>query len=95
MCDLGGKVGDLKKAFDEYAGREGDPNTLTKRELKAMIQDKMGPALKDAKCPDKLDKIFECMDKNGDGEVDFAEFMQAIGMLMSAVHGWHAKGPKS
>uniref|UniRef100_A0A3B3ZHI2 EF-hand domain-containing protein n=1 Tax=Periophthalmus magnuspinnatus TaxID=409849 RepID=A0A3B3ZHI2_9GOBI len=91
MSELGAQVCDMKKAFDEYAGRDGNPSTLTKEELKQMLQDKMGPALKCAKSPDKVDTIFECMDKNKDGEVDFPEFMKVVGMMMSAANGWQMK----
>ncbi|MGL4539310.1 MAG: protein S100 [Cetobacterium sp.] len=46
MGELGDKVADLKKLFDQYASRDGKPDTLSKKELKQMIKDKMAPGLK-------------------------------------------------
>uniref|UniRef100_A0A3P8S4U0 EF-hand domain-containing protein n=1 Tax=Amphiprion percula TaxID=161767 RepID=A0A3P8S4U0_AMPPE len=51
----------LKVLFTEYAGKSGNKETLSKRELaeiKAEIKD-----------------FFDLLDEDGDGEVDFKEFV--------------------
>ncbi|XP_036031015.1 protein S100-G [Onychomys torridus] len=62
---------EMKSIFQKYAAKEGDPNQLSKEELKLLIQSEFPSLLKDSST---LDKLFEELDKNGDGEVSFEEF---------------------
>lgn len=36
----------LIKSFSKYSGREGDPHTLSKAELKELLQNELGELLK-------------------------------------------------
>lgn len=36
----------LVKSFSKYSGREGDPHTLSKAELKELLQNELGELLK-------------------------------------------------
>uniref|UniRef100_A0A671UM73 Ictacalcin n=1 Tax=Sparus aurata TaxID=8175 RepID=A0A671UM73_SPAAU len=62
------------ETFRKYSGREGDPTTLTKAELKELLQNELGELV--GKAPDKaaVDRIFSDLDSNQDNLVDFAEF---------------------
>ncbi|XP_012512095.1 PREDICTED: protein S100-G [Propithecus coquereli] len=62
---------ELKSVFEKYAAKEGDPNQLSKAELKLLIQAEFPSVLKG---PKTLDDLFQEVDKNGDGEVSFEEF---------------------
>ncbi|KAK2507281.1 hypothetical protein MC885_004157 [Smutsia gigantea] len=62
---------ELKSIFEKYAAQEGDPDQLSKEELKLLIQSEFPSLLKG---PSTLDDLFQELDKNGDGEVSFEEF---------------------
>ncbi|XP_035306061.1 protein S100-G [Cricetulus griseus] len=62
---------EMKNIFQKYAAKEGDPNQLSKEELKLLIQAEFPTLLKGSST---LDNLFEELDKNGDGEVSFEEF---------------------
>ncbi|XP_028617835.1 protein S100-G isoform X2 [Grammomys surdaster] len=62
---------EMKSIFQKYATKEGDPNQLSKEELKLLIQAEFPNLLKDSST---LDNLFKDLDKNGDGEVSYEEF---------------------
>ncbi|KAB1253602.1 Protein S100-G [Camelus dromedarius] len=66
---------ELKGIFEKYAAKEGDPNQLSKEELKLLIQNEFPSLLKG---PSTLDDLFQELDKNGDGEVSFEEFQVLV-----------------
>ncbi|KAI4545674.1 hypothetical protein MJG53_021219, partial [Ovis ammon polii x Ovis aries] len=66
---------ELKGIFEKYAAKEGDPNQLSKEELKLLLQTEFPSLLKG---PSTLDELFEELDKNGDGEVSFEEFQVLV-----------------
>ncbi|XP_031226610.1 protein S100-G isoform X2 [Mastomys coucha] len=62
---------EMKSIFQKYAAKEGDPNQLSKEELKLLIQSEFPSLLK---ASSTLDTLFKELDKNGDGEVSYEEF---------------------
>ncbi|TKC41673.1 protein S100-G [Monodon monoceros] len=66
---------ELKSIFEEYAAKEGDPNQLSKEELKLLIETEFPSLLKG---PSTLDDLFQELDRNGDGEVSFEEFQVLV-----------------
>ncbi|KAI5759063.1 unnamed protein product [Gulo gulo] len=66
---------ELKSIFEKYAAKEGDPDQLSKEELKLLIQTEFPSLLKG---PSTLDDLFQELDKNGDGEVSFEEFQVLV-----------------
>ncbi|XP_077001044.1 protein S100-G [Tamandua tetradactyla] len=62
---------ELKRIFEKYAAKEGDPDQLSKDELGILIQTEFPNLLKGSST---LDDLFKELDKNGDGEVSFEEF---------------------
>ncbi|XP_075394734.1 protein S100-G [Tenrec ecaudatus] len=66
---------ELKSIFEKYAAKEGDPDQLSKDELKQLVQAEFPNLLKG---PTTLDDLFQELDKNGDGEVSFEEFQVLI-----------------
>ncbi|XP_003791916.1 protein S100-G [Otolemur garnettii] len=66
---------ELRKIFEKYAAKEGDPDQLSKEELKLLIQAEFPNLLKG---PNTLDDLFQELDKNGDGEVSFEEFQLLV-----------------
>ncbi|XP_038613454.1 protein S100-G [Tachyglossus aculeatus] len=66
---------ELKRIFEKYAAKEGDPDQLCKEEFKLLIQAEFPQLLKG---PATLDALFQELDKNGDGEVSFDEFQVLV-----------------
>ncbi|KAK1347035.1 hypothetical protein QTO34_000897 [Cnephaeus nilssonii] len=69
---------ELKSIFEKYAAKEGDPNQLSKEELRLLIQTEFPSLLKG---PNTLEDLFKELDKNGDGEVSFEEFQGLLNKL--------------
>ncbi|XP_017374598.1 protein S100-G [Cebus imitator] len=66
---------ELNRIFEKYAAKEGDPNQLSKDELKLLIQAEFPSLLKG---PNTIDDLFQELDKNGDGEVSSEEFQVLV-----------------
>ncbi|KAM6144067.1 protein S100-G [Erethizon dorsatum] len=69
---------ELKSIFKKYAAKEGDPDQLSKEELRLLVQAEFPSLLKG---PSTLDDLFKELDKNGDGEVSFEEFQVFVKRL--------------
>ncbi|XP_048009739.1 ictacalcin-like [Megalobrama amblycephala] len=71
----------LIAAFHKYSGKEGDKSTLTKGELKDLLNAELKDIL--GKSDDKaaLDKIFKDLDANADGTVDFQEYVTLVACI--------------
>ncbi|KAM4818991.1 protein S100-G [Thomomys bottae] len=66
---------ELRNIFQKYAAKEGDPDQLSKDELKLLIQAEFPSLFQGAR---SLDDLFKELDKNGDGEVSFEEFQVLV-----------------
>ncbi|XP_016066660.1 PREDICTED: protein S100-G [Miniopterus natalensis] len=69
---------ELKSIFEKYAAKEGDPNQLSKEELRLLIQTEFPNLLKG---PNTLEDLFKELDQNGDGEVSFEEFQGLLNKI--------------
>ncbi|XP_073340726.1 ictacalcin-like [Pagrus major] len=58
--------------FDEHAGKEGDPKTLTKKEVCDLLKNDSFPI--QPSCQAEVDEFFNMLDGDGDGLVNFREF---------------------
>uniref|UniRef100_A0A8C8SSH5 Protein S100 n=1 Tax=Pelusios castaneus TaxID=367368 RepID=A0A8C8SSH5_9SAUR len=78
-CPLDQAIGLLVCVFHKYSGKEGDKNTLSKRELKELIQKELslGAKLKDT----EIAGLMEDLDRNKDQEVNFQEYVTFLGAL--------------
>ncbi|MEE6491721.1 hypothetical protein FKM82_016345 [Ascaphus truei] len=76
----------LISVFHTYSAREGDKYKLCRRELKDLLQNELGEflELQTQKDGSSLDKIMKELDENGDGEVDFQEFVILVASLTVA-----------
>ncbi|XP_057684281.1 ictacalcin-like [Corythoichthys intestinalis] len=73
-------------AFHEYAGKEGDKDSMNKREVKEMLTKEFGLKLEKAKDQTAIDRIFKDLDVNSDNKVDFQEFMILVTGLTVLLH---------
>uniref|UniRef100_A0A8V1A8N4 Protein S100 n=1 Tax=Gallus gallus TaxID=9031 RepID=A0A8V1A8N4_CHICK len=72
---LEGAMETLINVFHHYSGKEGDKYKLSKKELKELLQSELGCF---------LEKIMQDLDENGDGEVDFQEYVVLVAALTVA-----------
>ncbi|KAK3551552.1 hypothetical protein QTP70_019812 [Hemibagrus guttatus] len=68
----------LITVFHRYAGKEGNSTTLSRRELRQLMEAELSTFLKSQKDPATVDKIMKDLDTNGDGEVNFEEFVSLV-----------------
>ncbi|XP_007429152.3 uncharacterized protein LOC103053214, partial [Python bivittatus] len=68
----------LIAVFHSYSGKEGDKYKLSKKELKELLQNELGCFLETQRDTEAVDKIMHDLDENGDGEVDFQEFVVLV-----------------
>ncbi|KAF6739682.1 Protein S100-A1 [Oryzias melastigma] len=74
MTELEKSMESLITVFHRYAKEGGNKNTLSKKELKKLIETELPNFLKSQKSPDTLDRIIKDLDQNKDDELDFEEF---------------------
>ncbi|XP_055259487.1 protein S100-A6 [Moschus berezovskii] len=69
----------LVAIFHKYSGREGDENTLSKKELRELVQKELTPGekMKDAEVAELMDEL----DQNKDQVVNFQEYVTFLGAL--------------
>ncbi|XP_006258970.1 protein S100-P [Alligator mississippiensis] len=95
MSKLETAMGMIIAVFDRYAATEGNKLTLTKAELKTLLEKELPNFLESAKDKDALDKILKNLDENRDSEVDFNEFVVFVAAMTSCCHKYfEQKGPK-
>ncbi|NXE99101.1 M126 protein, partial [Menura novaehollandiae] len=86
-------LSELEKAMDviidvfhQYSRREGDRDTLTKRELKLLIEKQLGNYLKHVKNKTTIDQIMKDLDLNKDAQLNFGETMLLVIRVTCATH---------
>ncbi|EHB03668.1 Protein S100-P [Heterocephalus glaber] len=94
MTELETAIGLIIDVFSRYATSEGSKQSLTKGELKTLMEKELPGFLQSGKDKDTVDKLLKDLDANGDAEVDFNEFMVFVATLTSVCHSFFVKaGP--
>ncbi|XP_073466573.1 protein S100-P [Aquarana catesbeiana] len=86
MTELETSMALLIEVFDKYACTEGKKETLTKEELKKLMEKELPGFLRGSKGKENCDKLMKDLDENGDSEVDFNEFVIFVATLTCLVH---------
>ncbi|KAM7373345.1 hypothetical protein PAMP_008204 [Pampus punctatissimus] len=77
----------LIKVFHRYASKDGKTGTLDRRELRELMENELSNFLRSQKDPAAVDKIMKDLDTNGDGQVDFEEFVSlVVGLSIACEH---------
>ncbi|XP_025284719.1 protein S100-A15A-like isoform X1 [Canis lupus dingo] len=74
--------------YHQYAAREGDVETLSLEELKALLMDNV-PCFMESlgrKEPYYISELFRAADKNKDNQICFDEFLFILGRLLKDYH---------
>ncbi|NXL07458.1 M126 protein, partial [Mesembrinibis cayennensis] len=92
-CQTQEPLSELEKAMDviidvfhQYSRREGDRDTLTKRELKLLIEKQLVNYLRHVKNKATIDEIMKDLDINKDAQISFCEVMLLITRVTIATH---------
>ncbi|KAG7273962.1 hypothetical protein CRUP_021246 [Coryphaenoides rupestris] len=64
--------------FHNYASKGGKAGTLNRKELRELMENELSSFLKSQKDPAAVDRIMHDLDANGDGEVNFEEFVSLV-----------------
>ncbi|KAM6229187.1 protein MRP-126-like [Spheniscus humboldti] len=72
--------------FHQYSRREGNRDTLTKKELKLLIEQQLVNYLKLVKDRATIDEIMKDLDINKDAQISFSEVMLLITRVTIAAH---------
>uniref|UniRef100_F7A2T7 Protein S100 n=1 Tax=Ornithorhynchus anatinus TaxID=9258 RepID=F7A2T7_ORNAN len=70
--------------FYHYTQGDGDCETLSKGELKELLEKEFRPILKHPNDPDTVDVIMQILDRDHDRRVDFTEFLLMVFKLTQA-----------
>ncbi|KAK7147469.1 hypothetical protein R3I94_010102 [Phoxinus phoxinus] len=94
--DLERAMETLIVVFHRYADTEGSKASLSRKELKMLMEKELSSFLKTQKDPAAVDRIMKDLDSNGDGEVNFEEFVSLVVGLSIAceqIYQKHAQVP--
>ncbi|XP_006031036.1 protein MRP-126-like [Alligator sinensis] len=72
--------------FHQYSVRVGHFDTLTKMEMKLLIDKQLPNYMKNKIKPGEIDALFKDLDKNKDQQLSFGEFMGLISKVTIATH---------
>ncbi|XP_075890039.1 protein S100-P-like [Nelusetta ayraudi] len=86
MSQLETAMAILMNTFDTYARADGKPDSLSKKEVKALMEKELPGLLQGAKNQAEVDKLLKALDFNGDNEVDFNEFVVLVGLITCACY---------
>ncbi|NXO59338.1 S100P protein, partial [Aramus guarauna] len=77
--------------FDKYAKADGNTQTLTKAELKTLLENELPKFLTSGKDKNTIDNLFKSLDENRDSQVDFKEFVIFVTALTCCCHRYFAQ----
>ncbi|MBN3302386.1 protein S100-A1 [Amia ocellicauda] len=80
MSDLMISIKSMLDVFTRYASRDGDPNSLSKPELKELLEKELTGFL-DPKDPSQVDQVLKGLDQDKSGTVDFQEYVTMVAVL--------------
>ncbi|XP_009577265.1 PREDICTED: protein MRP-126-like [Fulmarus glacialis] len=87
------QLSELEKAMDviidvfhQYSRQEGHKDTLTKHELKLLIEKQLANYLRHVKNKATIDEIMKDLDVNKDEQISFCEMMLLITRVTIATH---------
>uniref|UniRef100_A0A8C5LY04 Protein S100 n=1 Tax=Leptobrachium leishanense TaxID=445787 RepID=A0A8C5LY04_9ANUR len=86
MTELETAICMIIEVFDKYSCTEGNNMTLSKGELKTLLEKELPWLLSSAKKKDASNKLMKDLDENGDKEVDFIEFVTLVAALTCLAH---------
>nr|XP_032809525.1 protein S100-P-like [Petromyzon marinus] len=79
-------IASMMGIFKAYAGKDGDSSRLSNAELKCLLTKELPGYLQNANDSAAIEKEMKNLDEDGDGQVDFKEFIIFIAALTAACY---------
>nr|XP_025852662.1 protein S100-A12-like [Vulpes vulpes] len=86
MTKLEDHLEGIVNVFHRYSVRVGDHDTLSKGEMKQLITKELPNTLKNTKDQATVDKLFQDLDADKDGQVNFNEFISLVSVVLDTSH---------
>ncbi|XP_065605001.1 trichohyalin-like, partial [Cyrtonyx montezumae] len=85
-------VSTIITVFYQHAKEDGDQSKLNRRKMKEFIQKEFADAIANPHDPQTIDKILQFLEWDGDGEIDFNEFLLLVFRVAKACYWYLQKG---
>ncbi|XP_009074288.1 PREDICTED: trichohyalin-like, partial [Acanthisitta chloris] len=79
--------------FHQHAKEDGVSSTLSRRKMKEFIQKEFADVLAKPHDPQTIDKILQFLEWDGDGEIDFNEFLLLVFRVAKACYWYLPQAP--
>ncbi|XP_037227160.1 trichohyalin-like [Falco rusticolus] len=79
--------------FHQHTKEDGDHSKLSRRQMKEFIQREFADVIAKPHDPQTIDKILQFLEWDGDGEIDFNEFLLLVFRVAKACYWYLPKGP--
>uniref|UniRef100_A0A8C3UXW7 S100 calcium binding protein A12 n=1 Tax=Catharus ustulatus TaxID=91951 RepID=A0A8C3UXW7_CATUS len=86
LSELERAMDSIIDVFHQYSRREGDRDTLSRGELKLLIEKQLSNYLKHVKNKATIDQIMKDLDVNKDAQLSFGEVMLLVTRVTCATH---------
>ncbi|MBN3302385.1 S10A1 protein, partial [Amia calva] len=92
MSDLMNAITTMLGVFTKYASKDGDPNSLSKPEVKELLEKELtGFLVRDDAYPSQVDQVLKGLDQDKSGTVDFQEYVTMVAVLACMCHEFKPK----
>ncbi|NWY07807.1 S10A1 protein, partial [Nothoprocta ornata] len=78
----------LIRVFHRYSAREGARRTLSRAELRELLRTELGGFLQSRWDAGTVERILRELDEDGDGELDFQEYVALVAALTVACNAF-------
>ncbi|NXL40691.1 RPTN protein, partial [Glaucidium brasilianum] len=79
--------------FHKHAKEDGDYSRLSRQKMKQFIEREFADAMAKPRDPQTIDKILQFLEWDGDGEIDFNEFLIVVFRVAKSCYWYLPKGP--
>ncbi|XP_052558902.1 cornulin-like [Tympanuchus pallidicinctus] len=86
MAQLQENINGIITTFYAYASSDGDCRTLSRGELRQLIEQEFEDVIMDARDPRTVEKVLLFLDEDSSGKVDFNEFLNLVFRVARACH---------